>query len=112
SGRHPLGIFMLQRLGMVAQQQGDLERAAALNREVVEQARAPGAPLLLAVALEGVAGIGAAGDPELCALLLGVAATVRRLAGMALPPGRRGEGDRVTRAARQARGADRWAGAA
>jgi predicted ATPase/DNA-binding SARP family transcriptional activator len=109
SGRHPLGIFMLQRLGMVAQQQGDLERAAALNREVVEQARAHGAPLLLAVALEGVAGIGAAGDPELCALLLGVAATVRRLAGMPLPPGQRGEVDRVTRVARHAMGEGRFA---
>jgi predicted ATPase/DNA-binding SARP family transcriptional activator len=109
SGRHPLGIFMLQRLGIVAQQEGDLERAAALNREVVEQARAHGAPLLLAVALEGLAGIGAAGDPELCALLLGVAATVRRLAGMPLPPGQRGEVDRVTRVARQALGEDRFA---
>jgi predicted ATPase/DNA-binding SARP family transcriptional activator len=109
SGRHPLGIFMLHRLGMVAQGQGDLGHAAALNREVVEQARAHGAPLLLAVALEGLAGIGAAGDPELCALLLGVAATVRRLAGMPLPPGQRGEVDRVTRVARQALGEDRFA---
>ena len=110
SGRHPLGIFMLQRLGMVAQGQGDLEHAAALNREVVEQAQTHGAPLLLAVALEGLAGIGAAaGDPELGALLLGVAATVRRLAGVPLPPGQRGEVDRVTRVARQALGEDRFA---
>ncbi|HET8644540.1 MAG TPA: tetratricopeptide repeat protein, partial [Vicinamibacteria bacterium] len=58
SGRHPLGIFMLHRLGTVTQQRGDLEHAAALNREVLEQARTHGAPLLLAVALEGLAGIG------------------------------------------------------
>jgi predicted ATPase/DNA-binding SARP family transcriptional activator len=110
SGRHPLGIFMLHRLGMVAQRQGDQEHAAALNREVVEQARAHGAPLLLAVALEGLAGIGgAAGDPELSALLLGVAATVRRIAGMPLPPGQRAEIDRVTRVARQALGEDGFA---
>jgi ATP/maltotriose-dependent transcriptional regulator MalT len=110
SGRHPLGIFMLHRLGTVTQQRGDLEHAAALNREVLEQARTHGAPLLLAVALEGLAGIGgAAGDPELAALLLGVAATVRRLAGMPLPPGQRGEVDRVTRVARQALGEDRFA---
>jgi predicted ATPase/DNA-binding SARP family transcriptional activator len=110
SGRHPLGIFMLQRLGMVAQGRGDLEHAAAMNHEVLEQARAHGAPLLLAVALEGLAGIGgAAGDPELGALLLGVAATVRRIAGMPLPPRQRAEVDRVTRAARQALGEDRFA---
>src|SRR5512132_2335954 len=110
SGRHPLGIFMLHRLGTVTQQRGDLEHAAALNREVVEQARAHGAPLLLAVALEGLAGIGgAAGDPELSALLLGVAATVRRIAGMPLPPEQRAEIDRVTRVARQALGEDGFA---
>jgi predicted ATPase/DNA-binding SARP family transcriptional activator len=110
SGRHPLGAFLLHRLGMVAQQQGDLEHAAAMNREVVEQARTHGAPLLLAVALEGLAGIGdAAGDPELAAVLLGVAATVRRAAGMPLPPGQRGEVDRLARAARQALGEERFA---
>jgi predicted ATPase/DNA-binding SARP family transcriptional activator len=110
SGRHPLGIFMLHRLGTVTQQRGDLEHAAALNREVLEQARTHGAPLLLAVALEGLAGIGgAAGDPELAALLLGVAATVRRIAGMPLPPGQRAEVDRVTRVARQALGEDGFA---
>jgi hypothetical protein len=81
-----------------------------MNHEVLEQARAHGAPLLLAVALEGLAGIGgAAGDPELGALLLGVAATVRRIAGMPLPPRQRAEVDRVTRAARQALGEDRFA---
>ena len=110
SGRHPLGIFMLHRLGTVTQQRGDLEHAAGLNREVLEQARTHGAPLLLAVALEGLAGIGgAAGDPELSALLLGVAATVRRIAGMPLPPGQRAEVDRVTRVARQALGEDGFA---
>jgi tetratricopeptide (TPR) repeat protein len=109
SGRHPLGIFLLHRLGMVAQQQGDLEHAAAMNREVVEQARAHGGPLLLAVALEGLAGIGcAAGDPELAAVLLGVAAAVRRVAGVPLAPGQRVEVDRVARAARQALGEDRF----
>src|SRR4029453_10274532 len=110
SGRHPLGIFMLHRLGMVAQRQGEQEHAAALNREVVEQARVHGAPLLLAVALEGLAGIGgAAGDPELSRLLPGGAATVRRIAGMPLPPGQRAEIDRVTRVARQALGEDGFA---
>jgi hypothetical protein len=33
SGSHPLGILLLHRLGMVAQQQGDLQHAAAINRE-------------------------------------------------------------------------------
>jgi hypothetical protein len=110
SGRHPLGAFLLHRLGMVAQQQGDLEHAAALNGELVEQARTHGDPLLLAVALEGLAGIGdATGDPELSAVLLGVAATVRHVAGMPLPPGQRGEVDRLARAAREALGEERFA---
>jgi hypothetical protein len=38
-----------------------------------------------------------------------VAATVRRIAGMPLPPGQRGEVDRVTRVARQALGEDDFA---
>jgi predicted ATPase/DNA-binding SARP family transcriptional activator len=110
SGRDPLGIFLLHRLGMVAQQQGDPEHAAAVNREAVAQAQAHGGPLLLAVALESLAGIGcAAGDSELAAVLLGTAATVRRLAGMPLPPGQRGEVDRVARVARRALGEDRFA---
>jgi predicted ATPase/DNA-binding SARP family transcriptional activator len=109
-GRHPLGTFLLHRLGMVAQQQTDLEHAVAMNREVVEQARAYGGPLLLAVALEGLAGIGgAAGDPELAAMLLGVAAAVRRLAGMPLPPWQRVEVDRVARTVRNALGEDQFA---
>jgi tetratricopeptide (TPR) repeat protein len=110
SGSHPLGIFLLHRLGMVAQQQGDPQHAAAINREVVEQARRHGGPLLLAVALEGLAGIGGAtGDPELAAVLLGVATTVRRIAGMPLPPAQRVEVDRVARMARHALGEDHFA---
>jgi predicted ATPase len=112
SSRHPLGVFLLHRLGTVAQQQGDLEHAVAMNHEVLEQARAHGLPLLLAVALEGLAGIGgAAGDPELSAVMLGVAATVRRIAGMPLPPGQRAEVDRITRVARQALGEEGFASA-
>jgi hypothetical protein len=105
SGRHPLGIFLLRWLGKVADQQGDLERAAAMHREILEQVRAHGIPVLLAVALEGLAGIGCTGgDPELAAVLLGVAAAVRRLAGAPLPPAERVDVDRVAEAARQALG--------
>jgi hypothetical protein len=57
--------------------------------------------------------VAAAAAPQqgqrLLALLLGVAATVRRIAGMPLPPGQRGEVDRVTRVARQALGEDDFA---
>ncbi|HEX6676189.1 MAG TPA: BTAD domain-containing putative transcriptional regulator [Actinomycetes bacterium] len=110
--RHPLGSILMRWIGTVAEQQGDLARAAASYREVVEQARAHASPPLLALALGALASVAcAAGDPERAAVLLGAATAAIRSARLLLPADQRAEIDHAAEAARRALGEDRFAAA-
>jgi predicted ATPase/DNA-binding SARP family transcriptional activator len=112
SRRHPLGVTILRWVGAVAERQDDLARAAAAYREIVEQARAHASPLLLAVALSGLAAVAfAGGDPERAAVLLGAATALTRQADRPMPDHERPDFDRAAGASRRALGEDRFAAA-
>ncbi|NEW45678.1 AfsR/SARP family transcriptional regulator [Nocardia cyriacigeorgica] len=104
--------LILAELGFVAELRGDTEAALALHLEGEAAARKMGDPRSIALALEGLAGAHAlAGRHERAAILLGTATSLRESVGAPLPPGERGDVDRITAAARSALGARRFAAA-
>ncbi|GAA4640324.1 hypothetical protein GCM10023196_105360 [Actinoallomurus vinaceus] len=95
--------FILAQLGFIAEQRGDHAEALHLHRAGYAAARAIADPRAVALAVEGLAGAEArAGRAERAALLLGAAAAGRRSIGAPLPPGERGDVDRITALARTA----------
>lgn len=104
--------LVLAELGFVAELRGDVERALELQSEGLALARQVGDPRAVALGLEGMAGAKAlAGDAAEAARLLGAATAARASVGVPLPPGERGDVDRITAAARDALGADSFAAA-
>jgi predicted ATPase len=86
----------LDSLGFVAEQRGDLSRAAELHRRSLEAAAIFASPEVLALGIEGLAGVAAASrDAEHAATLLGVATAARDSAGAPLPPAERFDVDRI-----------------
>jgi predicted ATPase len=86
----------LDWLGFVAEQRGDLSRAAELHRRSLEAAATFASPEVLALGIEGLAGVAASSrDAEHAATLLGVAAAARDSAGAPLPPAERFDVERI-----------------
>ncbi|MEV0400654.1 BTAD domain-containing putative transcriptional regulator [Actinoallomurus sp. NPDC050550] len=93
--------FILAQLGFIAEQRGDHDAAIRLHREGYAAARAIADPRAIALALEGLAGAETGlGRPERAAAILGAAAATRASVGAPLPPGERGDVDRITGAVR------------
>ncbi len=94
-------------LGFIAEQRGDADAALILHLDGLAIARDTGDRRAVALALEGLAGAHAlAGRHNHAAQLLGAATTARESVGAALPPGERGDVDRITSRAREALGED------
>lgn len=92
----PGPALILAELGFVAEQRGDAEAAMSLHLEGFEAALGTGDPRAVALALEGVAGARVlAGHADEAARLLGAATAARESAGAPLPPGERGDVDRI-----------------
>ncbi|MFC4012461.1 BTAD domain-containing putative transcriptional regulator [Nonomuraea purpurea] len=101
----PGAALILAELGFTAEQRGDARAALELQLEGLAAARRVGDPRATALALEGLAGARALGGrPEAAGLLLGKAAALRSSVGAPLPPGERGDVDRITRAAESSLG--------
>ncbi|WP_103959161.1 BTAD domain-containing putative transcriptional regulator [Nonomuraea solani] len=93
----PGAALILAELGFVAEQRGDASGALELQSEALASARRVGDPRAIALALEGLAGARALeGRHEEAGLLLGQAAALRESVGAPLPPGERGDVDRIT----------------
>ncbi|OZM80355.1 BTAD domain-containing putative transcriptional regulator [Pseudonocardia sp. MH-G8] len=108
---HANAAVILIELGFIAELRGDAEAARALHRDGHAAALAGGDVRVSARALDGLAGAEAlAGDHQRAARLLGAAARAREAAGGPLPPGERGDVERITRVVRAALG-DEFAGA-
>ncbi|AXB44723.1 BTAD domain-containing putative transcriptional regulator [Amycolatopsis albispora] len=91
--------LILAELGFAAEQRGDAEAALDLHGQGLGAARRTGDPRAVALALEGLAGARVAlGQPGRARGLLGAAARLRASAGAPLPPGERGDVDRITAA--------------
>ncbi|MFE7134105.1 BTAD domain-containing putative transcriptional regulator [Streptomyces sp. NPDC057638] len=102
--------LILAELGFVAEQRGDAETALKLQEEGLAAARDTGDPRAVALALEGLAGAHRlAGDPVRAAGLLGTASRTRLSLGTPLPPGERGDIDRIGSALRSALGEEGFA---
>ncbi|MFI0421617.1 ATP-binding protein [Spongiactinospora sp. 9N601] len=105
----PGAALILAELGFTAEQRGDARRALALHTEGLHSARAAGDPRAVALALEGLAGAHSLAGAHLrAARLLGTAAAARTAAGAPLPPGERGDVDRITARSRAALGDARF----
>ncbi|MFI6499262.1 AfsR/SARP family transcriptional regulator [Nonomuraea typhae] len=101
----PGAALMLAELGFIAELRGHADpanassyAAAALTSHLdgLAAARAVGDPRATALALEGVAGVRALqGRHEEAASLLGQATALREASGAPLPPGERGDVDRI-----------------
>ncbi|MFI6597906.1 BTAD domain-containing putative transcriptional regulator [Nonomuraea sp. NPDC050536] len=92
----PGAAFILAELGFVAEQRGDAEAALGLHREGLETARRTGDPRAIALALEGLAGAHSLrGDAAEAERLLAEAGELRLSVGAPLPPGERGDVDRI-----------------
>ncbi|MEV0144199.1 MULTISPECIES: BTAD domain-containing putative transcriptional regulator [unclassified Nonomuraea] len=103
----PGEALILSELGFVAELRGDAAAAQELHLGALAAARHVGDPRATALALEGLAGSRALTEEhEEAARLLGKAAALRESAGAPLPPGERGDVDRITAAARAALGDD------
>ncbi len=101
--------LVLAEQGFVAEQRGDVDKALRLQRAGLELARRVGDPRAVALACEGLAGAEAlAGRHEEAARLLGVATGHRRSVGVPLPDGERHDVDRITAAAREVLGDERF----
>lgn len=101
--------LVLAEQGFVAEQRGDVEEALRLQRAGLDLARRVGDPRAVALACEGLAGAEAlAGRHEEAARLLGVATAHRQSVGLPLPAGERHDVDRITAAAREALGDERF----
>ncbi|MQY05731.1 hypothetical protein ACRB68_38080 [Actinomadura sp. RB68] len=88
--------FALTELGFVAEQRGDAAAALALHREAHAIALGTGDPRAVALALEGLAGARSlAGEHAEATRLLAEAEGLRAAAGVPLPPGERGDVDRI-----------------
>ncbi|WP_310708702.1 BTAD domain-containing putative transcriptional regulator [Nonomuraea sp. 3-1Str] len=108
----PGEALILSELGFVAELRGDAAAAQELHLGALAVARHVGDPRATALALEGLAGSRVlTGEHEEAARLLGKAAALRESAGAPLPPGERGDVDRITAAARAALGDDALAAA-
>ncbi|WP_337727578.1 MULTISPECIES: BTAD domain-containing putative transcriptional regulator [unclassified Saccharothrix] len=95
--------------GFVAEQRGDVAEALRLQEAGLALARQVGDPRAVALALEGLAGAKAlGGEHEEAARLLGSAAAHRLSVGLPLPAGERFDVDRITAAAREALGGERF----
>ncbi|MEV4804118.1 BTAD domain-containing putative transcriptional regulator [Nonomuraea sp. NPDC049421] len=106
----PGAALILAELGFVAEQRGDPAAALDLQLQGLAMARKVGDPRATALALEGLAGARALGGrPEEAARLLGRAAALRESVGAPLPPGERGDVDRITAAVRKALGREAFA---
>ncbi|MGW4114135.1 BTAD domain-containing putative transcriptional regulator [Actinosynnema sp. NPDC004786] len=104
--------LMLAELGFVAELRGDAAGAGELHARGLALARQVGDPRAVALALEGLAGARAlAGDAKTAARLLGAATAARASVGVPLPPGERGDVDRIEAAARAALGGPVFAAA-
>jgi predicted ATPase/DNA-binding SARP family transcriptional activator len=102
---HANAAVILIELGFIAELRGDAEAARALHRDGHAAALAGGDARTSARALDGLAGADAlAGDHHRAARLLGAAARARGAAGGSLPPGERGDVERITRVVRAALG--------
>lgn len=98
--------LILAELGFVAEQRGDAASARALHTEGLATARKTGDVRAVALALEGLAGVSALADEhDHAARRLGAASAAREGAGAPLPPGERGDVDRIAGLARAALGA-------
>ncbi|WP_158893383.1 BTAD domain-containing putative transcriptional regulator [Amycolatopsis anabasis] len=105
-GYHTGIALTLAELGFIAEQRGDADRALALHRDGLAQARATGDPRAIALALEGIAGAQAlAGAHRRAGYLLGAATSARESTGFPQPAAERGDVDRITGAVRAALGA-------
>lgn len=101
--------LVLAERGFVAELRGDVDKALKLQEEGLRLARQTGDPRAVALGQEGLAGARAlAGDHEEAARLLGRAAANRLSVGVPLPAAQRYDVDRITAAAREALGADRF----
>jgi predicted ATPase/DNA-binding SARP family transcriptional activator len=86
----------LAELGFIAEQRGNAEAALQLQLEGYGLAADSGDPRAIALAVEGLAGAHAlAGRDDLAARLLGAAARLRESVDRPLPPGQRGDVDRI-----------------
>ncbi|WP_043624534.1 BTAD domain-containing putative transcriptional regulator [Nonomuraea candida] len=95
----PGAALILAELGFVAEQRGDAAAALDLQRQGLAAARKVGDPRAAALALEGLAGALALGGRHgEAARLLGRAAALRESVGAPLPPGERGDVERITAA--------------
>ena len=104
--------LIIAELGFIAEQRGDADTARALHLEGLAAARKAADPRAIALAFEGLAGAEAlAGDHDRAARLLGSAAALREGTGAPLPPGERGDVDRITATTRSALGHDRFTAA-
>jgi predicted ATPase/DNA-binding SARP family transcriptional activator len=88
--------LILAELGFAAEQRGDGDAALDLHTQSLAAARRTGDPRAVALALEGLAGARLlAGQPRRAKSLLGAAARLRESAGAPLPPGERGDVNRI-----------------
>ncbi|MEV5896871.1 BTAD domain-containing putative transcriptional regulator [Nonomuraea fuscirosea] len=101
----PGAALILAELGFVAEQRGDAAGALDLQRQGLAVARRVGDPRAIALALEGLAGAQALdGRHEEAGRLLGEAAALRESVGAPLPPGERGDVERIAARVKQALG--------
>lgn len=97
--------LILAELGFVAELRGDAAAATALHEEGLAAARGTGDVRAVALALEGTAGARAlAGRYDEAARLLGAAEAARESVGTPLPPGERGDVERIGATLRAALG--------
>ncbi|MFE2294154.1 BTAD domain-containing putative transcriptional regulator [Streptomyces sp. NPDC059452] len=95
--------LILAELGFAAEQRGDPHSALDLHAQGLAAARRTGDPRAVALALEGLAGARLlAGRPRRARTTLGAATRLRASVGAPLPPGERGDVDRVEAALRDA----------
>ncbi|WP_207922603.1 tetratricopeptide repeat protein [Micromonospora sp. KC606] len=88
--------LILAELGFAAEQRGDQVAALDLHTQGLAAARRTGDPRAIALALEGLAGAQLlAGEPRRAKSLLGAAARLRESASAPLPPGERGDVNRI-----------------
>jgi predicted ATPase/DNA-binding CsgD family transcriptional regulator len=102
--------FSLVGLGYTAHDQGDDARAVALFAEGLAPFSEVGDRRIIALALDGVAGLAIAwGQPERAARLFGAAASLREASGLPVEPAFRAAHGRAVAAARAALGEDAFA---
>ncbi|NDL57927.1 tetratricopeptide repeat protein [Phytoactinopolyspora sp. XMNu-373] len=102
---HAGTALILAEMGFVAEQRGDAASARTVHTEGLAVARKTRDSRAVALALEGLAGASTlVGDHDHAARLLGAAAAARDSVDAPLPPGERGDVDRITHRAQTALG--------